>query len=228
MRPAMKSLVLVAAGLVFGLLAGLVVFAASISRYGGDAHLPKSADGIVVLTGGALRVSEGLRLFETARARRILISGVHHRTSREDLQRRAGLPNALFECCVDIGYAALDTSGNADETRAWAEAWGFKRLLVVTSHYHMPRGLTELARALPHAELVPYSVVGQTYPVERWWMSAGAIRIAAIEYVKFLPSLARLGVERLVAKAEPQKLEQQTYRAAQDLPASRVKERGHK
>ena len=206
MRPTLKSLASVVAGSAFVLLAGLVVFAASISRYGNDGVellAPKPVDGIVVLTGGALRVSEGLKLFEHAEAKRILISGVHRRTSREDLQRRTGLPQALFDCCVDIGYAALDTSGNAAETRDWADAWRFKRLLVVTSHYHMPRGLTELARALPDVDLVPFSVVGRTYPTERWWMSLGAIRIATIEYVKFLPSLARLGVERLIARAEP-------------------------
>jgi uncharacterized SAM-binding protein YcdF (DUF218 family) len=206
LRRAVTTLGLLVAGAAFALLAGFVVFAASISRFGSEGAVvlaQNPADGIVVLTGGALRVSEGLKLFEHAEAKRILISGVNRRTSREDLQRRTGLPQTLFDCCVDVGREALDTSGNAAETRAWASTWGFKRLAVVTSHYHMPRGLAELARALPHVELVPYSVVAQAYPTERWWMNAGAIRIAMIEYVKFLPSVARLGVERVIARSEP-------------------------
>ena len=58
--------------------------------------------------------------------------------------RRFDLEPVLADCCLDIGYLAQDTIGNAEETRAWAQAWGFRRIVVVTSNYHMPRSLLEL------------------------------------------------------------------------------------
>ena len=64
----------------------------------------------------------------------------------------------MFECCVDIGYEAQDTPGNADETMHWAADQGFSKLIIVTSSYHMPRSLTELGRVMPDVRLVPYPV----------------------------------------------------------------------
>jgi len=177
-------------------LAGFIVFAGSISH---DA--PRSvehADGIVVLTGGPFRLSAAARLLAAGFGSRLLISGVNHVTTREDLFRSSGLTHAQFDCCVDIGYSAHDTSGNADEAKEWVDAHGFARLIVVTSSYHMPRSLTELGRALPQVALLPYPVVPHAFRAERWWMHAGSLRLLFTEYLKFLPSAARFGVARLL------------------------------
>ena len=80
----------------------------------------RAADGIVVLTGGEHRLSEAARLLAEGRGKRLLISGANRMATREDLHRKSGLAPALFDCCVDIGYDALTTSGNAQETKAWA------------------------------------------------------------------------------------------------------------
>jgi uncharacterized SAM-binding protein YcdF (DUF218 family) len=183
------------------LMAGLVVFAAFIGHYTPRNLSPAIAqptDGILVLTGGDRRVGEGLRLLGEGHGRRVLISGVNVHTTIEDLQRRSALSADFFKCCVDVGYAALDTIGNAEEARAWAATWGFRRLLVVTSNYHMPRALVELAREVPHIELVPHPVVSRTYRAQTWWLHPTAARIVVGEYLKFLPAVARLGLSRLL------------------------------
>ena len=177
-------------------LAGFIVFAGSISH---DA--PRSvehADGIVVLTGGPFRLAAAARLLAAGLGSRLLISGVNHMTTRDDLFRSSGLTHAQFDCCVDIGYSAHDTSGNAEEAKEWVDAHRFARLIVVTSSYHMPRSLTELRRALPQVALIPYPVVPRTFRAERWWLHAGSIRLLFTEYLKFLPSAARFGVARLL------------------------------
>ena len=49
----------------------------------------------------------------------MLISGVYRQTGKRALHARyPGLPSSKFDCCVDVGYDALDTVGNANETRA--------------------------------------------------------------------------------------------------------------
>jgi uncharacterized SAM-binding protein YcdF (DUF218 family) len=177
-------------------LGGFVVFAGTITHY---APRPvEQADGIVVLTGGPFRLAAAARLLADGAGKRLLISGVNHMTTREDLFRTSGLSHALFDCCVDIGYSAHDTSGNADEAKAWVGAHRFARLIVVTSSYHMPRSMTELGRALPQVALIPYPVVPRTFRAERWWMHAGSMRLLFTEYLKFLPSAARFGVARLL------------------------------
>ena len=185
---------------LFAFLGGFVVFASSINRYA--ATTGARGDGIVVLTGGEHRLIEAARLLAEGHGKRLLISGANRMVSREDLHRKSGLAPGLFECCVDIGYEALTTSGNAEETGAWARSRGYGRLILVTSSYHMPRSLVELARVMPEVTLVPYPVVSRNFRTERWWMHAGTARLILTEYVKFLPSAARLGVARLFSSWE--------------------------
>jgi uncharacterized SAM-binding protein YcdF (DUF218 family) len=191
-----KIIAAVAGAFFLAFLAGFIAFA------GGVAHntpsFIESADGIVVLTGGSHRLAEAARLLADRRGGRLLISGANRMTSADDLQRQSGISREMFECCVDIGYDAQDTPGNAEETQQWAAAKRFTRLIIVTSSYHMPRSLTELGRAMPGVTLLPYPVVAQGFRKERWWRDPAVARILFSEYVKFLPSAARLGVARLL------------------------------
>jgi uncharacterized SAM-binding protein YcdF (DUF218 family) len=173
---------------LFAFVGGFVIFASSIAHYAPTAGL--QADGIVVLTGGEHRLSEAARLLAEGRGRRLLISGANRQATRHDLYRKSGLSTKLFER-VDVGYAAHDTSGNAEETKAWASAHRFSRLIIVTSSYHMPRSLIELGRAMPAAALIPYPVVSGNFRTERWWMHGATARLLFSEYLKFLPSAAR-------------------------------------
>lgn len=186
----------VGAATLFAFVAGFVIFASSVSHFAPGTGV--QADGIVMLTGGEHRLSEAARLLSEGRARRLLISGANRVATRQDLYRNSGLSQDLFEEKVDIGYAAHDTIGNAEETKAWASAHGFSRLIIVTSSYHMPRSLVELGRAMPSIALVPYPVVSRNFRTERWWMHGATARLLFSEYVKFLPSAARFCAARLL------------------------------
>ena len=187
------------AGLALFLL-GFMLFAAIATRKVVD--LPEVADGIVVLTGGEARIAEAGRLLQAGRARRLLISGVNRRTGREDLRRVIKVNTQLFDCCVDIGYDALDTYGNADEARAWASQWRFSSLIVVTASYHMPRSLAEIALAMPHTRIVPHAVVPRQLQGDPWWLRMAAARTLVSEYVKFLPVATRLAVARMTGRRD--------------------------
>lgn len=196
MRLLTRAFVLLTA-LAAGLLAfGFVLFATSATRsaIGGW----EKADGIVVLTGGDNRIHAGAKLLADGRAKRMLISGVNRKVTREDIRRISGLDRAIVTCCVDLGYEALDTVGNADETRTWANSNGYTRLLVVTSSYHMPRSLAELALAMPGVTLVPVAVIPPSFPETGWWLHVSTTRLLMAEYLKYLPAIARLTAKRAI------------------------------
>ena len=115
------------------------------------------ADGIVVLTGAPGRVEAALHLLADGRADRLLISGVGPAASFAELARRAGVDPALSSRTT-LGRAAHSTRGNALETADWVRQFGVRRLIVVTSSYHMPRALAELSRVLPDTALAPDAV----------------------------------------------------------------------
>ncbi len=187
---------IVGTGAAVALLAlGFILFAAVVTRPPAPADI--RADGIVVLTGESRRIAEGARLLKEGRAERMLISGVFRRTGKKALMRISGLPEQKFDCCVDIGYAALDTAGNADEARAWATERRYATLIVVTASYHMPRSLAELSLALPTTRLIPHPIVIRGFPERRWWLNPSVTRLLLSEYLKFLPAAAHLTVTRL-------------------------------
>lgn len=190
LRPSIKIgiICLVLACLLF--LLGFVDFTNRIPKTQ-PASIGK-ADAIVVLTGGSSRVLDALKLLNAGKGMRLLISGVHHSTSRKTLAKLVPLQSTMLDCCVDLGKDAQNTIGNAAETAAWASNHKFKSLIIVTSSYHMPRSLLELQHALPEVKLVAYPVLVNTVPVTRWWINPGTTRLLFSEYVKYLATRTRL------------------------------------
>jgi uncharacterized SAM-binding protein YcdF (DUF218 family) len=176
------------------LVAGFVVFALSIPRT--EPTLDTRAEGVVALTGGSDRVLDGAQFLARGQARRLLITGVNRATGSAALARLLPLSRDLFECCVDLGYQALDTAGNARETREWTITHNISHsLIVVTSNYHMPRALLELSAALPGVTLHPFPVVSDHVDVNRWSRELRVARLVAGEYIKYIGALVRIELQ---------------------------------
>jgi uncharacterized SAM-binding protein YcdF (DUF218 family) len=101
-----------------------------------------------------------------------------------------------FGCCVDLDYSAINTIGNAVETRRWALDRGFHSLVVVTSSYHMPRAMLEIGHRLPGVTLIPFPVVTEQRRAEPWWSNAGSAKILMSEYLKYIVAAARIGFDQ--------------------------------
>jgi uncharacterized SAM-binding protein YcdF (DUF218 family) len=97
-----------------------------------------STDGVVVLTGGAKTHRPGTRNYrEKGKARRMLISGVDLDVKPAELAAEYDRPMRLFNCCIDLGFRAVDTRSNALETARWVARNKVKTLRVVTHDWHM-------------------------------------------------------------------------------------------
>jgi uncharacterized SAM-binding protein YcdF (DUF218 family) len=161
--------------------------------------LDRSADGIVVLTGGTSRVADALELLASGRGKRLLITGVNPGTTTNDIARQTVDYGRLLNCCVDLDYSALNTLGNAVQARRWAIAHDFKSLIVVTSAYHMPRALAELAHQLPDAALIPFPVVSDRLRIEPWWSNSETTKLVLSEYLKYLFAKVRMRFDTVAA-----------------------------
>jgi uncharacterized SAM-binding protein YcdF (DUF218 family) len=154
--------------------------------------LSGNADGIVVLTGGTSRVNDALELLASGRGKRLLITGVNPGTTTADIAHQTGNHERLLACCVDLDYSALNTLGNAVQSRIWANDHNFRSLIVVTSSYHMPRALAELAHQLPDDTLIPYPVVSDRLRIEPWWSNSDTTKLVLSEYLKYLFAKMRM------------------------------------
>src|ERR1700761_3099151 len=183
----------IASLLVVGIVATAAGFFGFLSQLRGtEARPPRSADGIVVLTGGSSRVSDAMELLADGYGRRLLISGVHPASGASDISRSLSDNQSLLNCCVDLDRSAVNTRSNAAETRRWARDRGFKSLIVVTSNYHMPRAIVELSHAMPDITLIQYAVVGDKWREEPWWTSGATFRLLLSEYVKYVAAEVRV------------------------------------
>jgi uncharacterized SAM-binding protein YcdF (DUF218 family) len=186
---------------VFGVLALALGFAGFVWLLPSqEIALVGNADGIVVLTGGASRVTDALELLASGRGKRLLITGVNPGTTTGDIARQTVDYGRLLNCCVDLDYSALNTLGNAVQARRWALDHDFKSLIVVTSAYHMPRALAELAHQLPDAALIPYPVVSDRLRIEPWWSNSETTKLVLSEYLKYLFAKVRMRFDTVVQR----------------------------
>lgn len=182
-------------------LVGLFAFADRVRR-STPAMDPGRAEGVVALTGASdARIQTAMQLLADGKAQRLLVSGVNRDVRREELRALVPGPNRLYDCCVDLGFDAENTVGNAQEIAAWVEAKGYGSLIVVTSDYHMPRAILEIRGLSPETELIPHPVRTPSLDSARWWRSPAGARRMALEYCKYLVVLARESVLGLFGDA---------------------------
>jgi len=190
-RIALTTMLLcVAAALV--IVSGFWWFISAVPTH--EVKLDSHADGIVVLTGGSSRVADAIELLSEGRGKRLLITGVHRATTSAEIARLAPAYGRLIACCVDLDHSAVNTVGNALETKRWATNRHIQSLIVVTSNYHMPRAMAELARQLPNVSLVPFPVVTEKMRTDRWW-SPPTARLLVSEYLKYIVAQLRMRLE---------------------------------
>jgi uncharacterized SAM-binding protein YcdF (DUF218 family) len=195
-RPLRKLLLGVVLIALVGLIAvplGFLWFVSQVSTK--EVALDRTADGIVVLTGGSSRVNDAFELLASKRGRRLLITGVNPGTNPVEISRVMPEHRRLFACCVDLDHQAVNTLGNAIGAKRWTEEKRFKSLIIVTSAYHMPRALAELEHQLPGVELVPFPVVSDRSRAQRWWTHPPTAKLLFSEYLKYILSAVRMRLD---------------------------------
>jgi uncharacterized SAM-binding protein YcdF (DUF218 family) len=158
-----------------------------------EVRLSRDADGIVALTGGASRISDAIELLAAGRGGRLLISGANPATNSHEISRLNPEFANWVRCCVDFDRS-VNTLGNAVEIKRWAEHRGFHSLVVVTSNYHMPRALAEIAHQMPDVTLLPFPVIPERQRAEPWWASGATARLLMVEYAKWIVARLRIAI----------------------------------
>jgi uncharacterized SAM-binding protein YcdF (DUF218 family) len=154
------------------------------------ADIYTKTDGIVVLTGGKSRITEGLNLLKEGKGEKLLISGIGENANLHELKvlSKEMSPSLVtpLEAKITLGHLATDTKSNATEAAIWMELNNFSSLRLVTSNYHIPRSMLEFKMVIPDKKIIPHPVFSSQVKMEGWWKFPGTTRLVISEFHKFL------------------------------------------
>lgn len=162
------------------LLSGMVLwdfyrFAQVCRSYGHDAVSPtlpadvSNAEAIVVLTGDKRRIPKGLELLRQRGTPWLIISGTGKNAKLVDVVNNQGdAAKNIHQHWNKIvtESRSQSTVENAYESGKIIEAKQVKRVILVTSDYHMPRALRIFRLVLPGTEVIPYPVLSDFSPTD--------------------------------------------------------------
>jgi uncharacterized SAM-binding protein YcdF (DUF218 family) len=149
-----------------------------------------TADVIVVLTGGELRVAHGFRRLEEGKARILFISGVGRKVKRRELLSAFASPELREAILAEperlqLDYEASNTQSNAVETARFIHEHAYHSLRLITAGYHMPRSLLECRLLMPDVAIIPDPVLPTAFRRDQWWKDAATRHIVLSEFHKF-------------------------------------------
>lgn len=125
---------------------GFLWFVVALPQPAGQSE---KTDAVIVPTGGAGRIARGLEVLDQGLAGRMLVSGVDREVRPGEFAAEFGVSSEEMECCITLGFAAVDTRSNAAETAKWVAQNEVRSLRLVTTDWHMRRAAGELDRVLP-------------------------------------------------------------------------------
>ncbi len=161
-----------------------------------ETKLPAPIDGLVVATGGQLRIQKGVELLAGGKADRMLISGVGKGITKELLKENLAISNHqahFFDCCVEIEFAATDTHGNAQATFEWMQKPALDDILLVSANYHLPRAELIFKQYLPENSVYFQAVNPPDLKLSAWYSNWQTTRLLLKEYLKYIYVKSGLG-----------------------------------
>jgi len=161
-----------------------------------ETKLPAPIDGLVVATGGQLRIQKGVELLAGGKADRMLISGVGKGITKELLKENLAISNHqahFFDCCVEIEFAATDTNGNAQATFEWMQKHALDDILLVSANYHLPRAELIFKQYLPENSVYFQAVNPPDLKLSAWYSNWQTTRLLLKEYLKYIYVKSGLG-----------------------------------
>lgn len=158
------------------------------------AAAPQAADVIVVFAGGVgesgkagggyqERISQAVDLYRAGHAPRLLISSGYVFTLREaEVMKTVAVDNGVPADAILLEEQARNTFENVTLSGRILDERGWRRILLVSSPYHMRRAVATWRKLMPGIEVIPTPVPQSQFYVHEWGASLEQIRGILHEY----------------------------------------------
>ncbi len=147
------------------------------------------ADAIVAVSGGDTdaRTDEAIRLYKQKWSSLLIMSGAaadKTGLSNAEAMKRRALSQGVPDKNIIIEDHSETTKQNAVEVKSVITARKMKRIILVTSGYHMQRARSELAAQVPGVEVLSHQVRRDKHWGDLWWLTPWGWWLAVGELIK--------------------------------------------
>jgi uncharacterized SAM-binding protein YcdF (DUF218 family) len=155
---------------------------------------PQQADAVVVFAGGVgesgqagggyqERVKHAVDLYRAGFAPRVIISsGFVFAFKEAEVMRSLAIDSGVPDSAILLETQSANTHENVTSTREILKASGWRRILLVSSPYHMRRALLTWRKAAPEVEVIPEPVPQSQFYAHARGASLNQIRGILQEY----------------------------------------------
>ena len=144
--------------------------------------------GVIVLTGGKMRIEKGMEIMQKGYADKMFISGVFMPSEIQMKFKIEKTKKDLLECCISFGEEAKNTIENAGEADQWLRKNPeITKVILITSYYHLPRSILIFEKKLwSNPEIYAVPAVEKVNLLEQPLFH---LRLVSSEYFKVIYTL---------------------------------------
>ena len=144
--------------------------------------------GVIVLTGGKMRIEKGMEIMQKGYAEKMFISGVFMPSEIQMKFKIEKTKKDLLECCISFGEEAKNTIENAGEADQWLRKNPeITKVILITSYYHLPRSILIFEKKLrSNPEIYAVPAVEKVNLLEQPLFH---LRLVSSEYFKVIYTL---------------------------------------
>lgn len=173
------------------LVAATIIFVLGTGFYLSPQQNPVKSDVIVVISGGqtTTRAQKGIELFEQAYAPKIVFSGaaIDDGPSNARQMKRQALEAGVTPSSIQIDEVSQNTYENAVRSKEILQNLGAKKIILVSSPYHLRRAKMTFEQVLgADYEVVPVASFDNRWSKSAWWTTPFGVRITFSELFKVL------------------------------------------
>lgn len=165
---------------------------AELAEAGGP-NLPESdpIEAIVVLAGDRFRIPRAIELLHKRNRARLVISGTAKNMTLTNLiNQQTGAATNIHEVWdkIVLEGESSSTLENAIETGRILSQHSIKRIILITSEYHMTRALQIFKNKFPELDTIAFPITSQVASLTVWDPVASLKKIYKLlmEYLKFI------------------------------------------
>lgn len=146
----------------------------------------KPADVIVVLTGGKGRIRKALELYQRGFGKVLYISGTDRQVQMREILRELKWAGSIDESHIILENISTNTLENAAQVNRFVTDQGLKRILLVTSIYHVRRAHYIFRKVLPRDVQIDVSwFEHEPFETKNWYTHWLGIWVTMGEFFKF-------------------------------------------